>query len=94
MKSGSKIMTRRLKGIVISNKMARTVVVRIDRLTKHLKYLKYYKTSRKFKADDPKSEYRVGDEVMIEETRPISKDKRWRVAKLIKRKEIEEMAEG
>lgn len=80
---------RKLKGTIVSNKMAKTVVVKIDRLTKHPKYLKYYKSSQKFKAHDEKNEYKVGDVVMIEETRPMSKDKRWRVAKLVKRKEAE-----
>lgn len=65
--------------------MKKTVVVKIDRLKKHPKYLKYYRISSKFKAHDEKGEYKTGDSVIIEETRPLSKEKRWRVAELVKR---------
>jgi small subunit ribosomal protein S17 len=75
---------RRHKGVVISDKMPKTVVVRVDRLKKHPKYLKYYRSRRKFKAHDEEGEYKVGDKVVIEETRPISRDKRWRAAGLVK----------
>ncbi len=76
---------RKLKGVVTSNKMIKTVVVRIDRLKKHPKYQKYFRVSEKFKAHDENGDFKVGDEVMIQETRPISKDKRWKVIELIKR---------
>jgi len=82
---------RRLKGIIVSDKMNKTVVVKVDRLRKHPKYLKYYKVSRKFKAHDERNDYKAGDEVIIEETRPLSKDKRWRVVELVKRPEGEEV---
>ena len=81
---------RKLKGVVVSNKMTKTVVVRVDRLKKHPKYNKYYRVSKKIKAHDEKSEYKAGDEVMIGETKPMSKDKKWRVVELIKRPEVEE----
>ncbi len=68
-----------LKGIVVSDRMQKTVVVSVTRLTKHPKYKKYYKVTKKFKAHDEKGEYHAGDKVMIQETKPISKDKRWRV---------------
>ena len=71
--------SRRLKGIVVSDKMAKTVVVSIVRLKKHPKYKKYFKVTRKFKAHDENNEYHTGDRVLIEETRPLSKDKRWRI---------------
>lgn len=80
---------RKLKGIITSAKMKNTVVVRVDRLKKHRNYLKYFLVSKKFKAHDDKSEYKEGDMVIIEETRPISKDKRWRVIELVKRNEQE-----
>ena len=80
---------RKLKGTIVSNKMHKTVVVRVDRLKKHPKYQKYYRTSQKFKAHDEKGEYRVGDEVLIEETRPLSKEKRWIVIGLVRRIEPE-----
>ena len=78
---------RKLKGVVTSNKMQKTVVVRVDHLEKHPKYLKYYRVSRKFKAHDEKGEYQVGDTVIIQEERPISKDKKWGVVELVKRAE-------
>ncbi|MEK7203569.1 MAG: 30S ribosomal protein S17 [Patescibacteria group bacterium] len=73
------IRKRRLKGIVVSDKMTKTVVVSIVRLKKHPKYKKYFKVTKKFKAHDENNEYHVGDRVLIEETKPMSKDKRWRV---------------
>lgn len=75
---------RKLQGTVVSNKMQKTVVVRVNRLKKHPKYQKYYRVSKKFKVHDEKGEYQTGDRVVIEETRPVSKEKRWRVIKLVK----------
>lgn len=76
---------RRLTGTIVSNKMTKTVVVEVGRLKKHPKYLKYYKTSNRFKAHvDDAASYRVGDTVLIEETRPLSKDKRWKVVEVLK----------
>ncbi|MEK7537121.1 MAG: 30S ribosomal protein S17 [Patescibacteria group bacterium] len=70
---------RQLKGIVVSDKMQKTIVVSVVRLKKHPKYKKYFKVTRKFKAHDENNEYHVADKVVIEETRPLSKDKKWRV---------------
>ena len=70
---------RVLQGTIVSDKMAKTVVVKVERVKMHSKYRKQYKTSRNYKAHDEKGEYRVGDKVRIEEVRPLSKDKRWRV---------------
>ena len=61
--------------------MAKTRVVEVSRLKKHPRYKKYVKTTSRFKAHDEKNEYKVGDKVVIEETRPMSKDKRWRITK-------------
>lgn len=72
-------MKRTLQGTIVSDKMDKTRVVEISRLKKHPVYKKYYKTTRKFKAHDEKNEYKTGDKVLIEETRPLSKDKRWRI---------------
>mgnify|MGYP001560086573 CR=1 FL=1 len=83
---------RRLKGTVISNKSAKTAVVRIDRLVKHPKYGKYYRMSKKCKAHDPEGESKAGDIVIIEESRPISKDKRWRIVERVSR--APKVAEG
>lgn len=72
-------MHRRLQGTVVSDKMSKTVVVQVVRMKMHSKYKKRYVVSKKYKAHDEKGEYHVGDQVMIEECRPLSKDKRWRV---------------
>ncbi|MBI2626657.1 MAG: 30S ribosomal protein S17 [Parcubacteria group bacterium] len=71
---------RKLKGVIVSDKMQKTVVVSITRLKKHPKYKKFYKITNRFKAHDEKNEYKVGERVIIQETRPISKEKHWRVA--------------
>jgi small subunit ribosomal protein S17 len=70
---------RKLKGIIVSDKMQKTKVVKVERLKKHPRYEKYYKVSKKFKAHDENNEYRVGDKVILEETRPLSKEKRWKI---------------
>ncbi len=74
---------KRLKGIVVSDKMDKTRVVLVERLKKHPLYRKYYKYSKRFKAHDEKNQYKVGDRVIIEETRPLSREKRWRIIKKI-----------
>ena len=68
-----------LKGTVVSDKMDKTVVVSVSRFVKHPKYLKYLKVAKKFKAHDEENTYKTGDKVLIEETRPISKDKTFKV---------------
>lgn len=70
---------RRLIGTVVSDKMQKTVVIEIERKKIHPVYKKAYRVSRRFKVHDPKKEYKVGDTVLIEETRPLSRQKRWRV---------------
>jgi len=72
---------RELKGIVVSDKMNKVVVVRVDRLKKHSRYLKYYRVSHRFKARDEKGEYKVGDKVVIQSSRPLSKEVRWMVTR-------------
>lgn len=70
---------RRLQGVVTSDKMTKTVVVEVERVKVHPKYKKRYRVNKKYKAHDEKDQAHVGDKVIIEETRPLSKDKRWRV---------------
>jgi small subunit ribosomal protein S17 len=70
---------KRLKGKVISTKMKKTVVVEVERIKAHPKYKRRYKVHKKYKAHDEKEECKVGDIVIIEECRPISKEKKWRV---------------
>ena len=74
-----KKITRKLTGTVISDKMQKTRVVAVTSLKKHPKYLKYYKSTSRFKAHDENNEYHTGDKVFIEETRPLSKEKRWTI---------------
>jgi small subunit ribosomal protein S17 len=74
---------RRLIGQVVSDKMSKTVVVKVDRFKKYPKYKARFLFSKKHKAHDEKEEYKTGDRVVIEETRPLSKDKRWRVIKKV-----------
>lgn len=69
---------RILKGVVVSDKMQKTVVVAVTRLKKHAKYQKYYKVTTRFKAHDERG-HKVGDKVMIQETKPMSKDKYFKV---------------
>ena len=68
---------RLLQGMIVSYKMDKTVVVEILRLKKHAKYKKYFKVTKKFKAHNPENQYHTGDKVVIGETRPMSKEKRW-----------------
>ncbi|HEY4499755.1 MAG TPA: 30S ribosomal protein S17 [Candidatus Paceibacterota bacterium] len=74
---------RRIEGVVVSDKMKKTVVVSVERLKFNNKYRTYYKATTRFKAHDENNEYHPGDKVIIEETRPISKDKCWRVIKKV-----------
>lgn len=68
---------RKLEGTVVSNKMKKTVVVTVTFSKLHSKYRKYFKVTKRFKAHDENNEYQVGDKVTIQETRPLSKEKRW-----------------
>ena len=75
----SKKIIRNLKGVVVSDKMDKTIVVKVERFKKHPKYKKRFKQDKKYKVDDQNNEYKVGDHVIIEETIPLSKGKRWKV---------------
>lgn len=70
---------RTLSGVVVSDKMEKTVVVSVSRYVKHPKYGKYYNVTKKYKAHDENNKYKTGDKVEIVETRPISKDKKFKV---------------
>lgn len=71
---------KQLKGIVVSDKADKTVTVLVNRFVKHPKYKKFMKISKKYKAHDGTNKYSVGDKVVIEESKPISKDKHFKVA--------------
>ena len=82
-------MTRNLRktriGVVSSNKMEKTCTVKIERRLKHPIYGKFVKSTKKFKAHDEKNETDIGDLVKIMETKPLSKNKRWRVIEIIEK---------
>ncbi len=75
-----------LTGKIISNKMQKTVVVRVESLKEHPKYKKRYRLHKNYKAHNEKQECKVGDRVIIQECRPISKDKKWEVVKILSTK--------
>ena len=80
--------TRQQKiGRVTSDKMQKTIVVAVESLKQHRVYKRTYKFTTKFKAHDEQNEARIGDIVRIEETRPLSKEKRWRLVEILKRAE-------
>lgn len=74
---------KRLQGIVVSDKMQKTVVVEVERIKEHPKYKRRFKLHERYKAHDEKGEFHVGDTVVIEEVTPISKDKCWQVVEKI-----------
>ncbi len=76
---------KKMVGVVVSDKMQKTVTVVVEGLTKHPAYGKYIVRSEKYKAHDEENLCSVGDKVLIEETRPLSRDKRWRVKEILQR---------
>ncbi len=78
-------MKRQIVGTVVSNGMNKTVIIVTDRLVKHQIYKKYVKKRTKFAAHDESNRCNVGDKVLISESRPISKTKRWRVSDIVKK---------
>ncbi len=73
------IKKQKLVGMVVSDKIDKTVVVKVDERKRHPKYKKAYTVSKKFKAHDEKNEYHIGDRVVIESIRPMSKEKKFKV---------------
>ncbi|MBN1931144.1 MAG: 30S ribosomal protein S17 [Desulfobacterales bacterium] len=78
-------MKRQLVGTVVSNKMDKTVVVLVERLVKHKLYQKYIRRRAKFSAHDEINSCQIGDKVLIGESRPLSRTKKWRVSEIIKK---------
>ena len=76
---------RQVIGTIVSNKMDKTVVVQVERLVKHPSYKKYIRQRNNFKAHDTENACQIGDRVMITESRPLSKTKRWRVSHIIEK---------
>jgi small subunit ribosomal protein S17 len=79
---------RKMIGIVVKDKMDKTVVVEVEKTTRHSKYHKYLKVKRTWKAHDEENKARVGDTVLLVETRPLSKEKRWLVQEIIKKEAL------
>jgi small subunit ribosomal protein S17 len=73
------------EGVVVSDAMQKTRVVRIERVFRHPRYQRVVRISKKLKAHDEANESHVGDRVLIEETRPLSKEKRWRIRSILVR---------
>jgi small subunit ribosomal protein S17 len=76
---------RKLVGVVVSNKMQKTIVVQVDRMVKHPLYKKYLKRRSKFYTHDHENQCNIGDTVLIMECRPLSKQKRWRLVEILKK---------
>lgn len=74
-----------LTGTIVSNAMEKTVVVRVERTTRHPLYGKVIRTHKRYQAHDENNEYQVGDEVLIRESRPMSKRKRWVVVETLEK---------
>lgn len=73
------VIKKSFDGVVVSDKMDKTIVVKVDRVKQDPKYGKRFTVSKKYKVHDEKNQFKIGDKVMFIECRPISKDKRWRV---------------
>jgi small subunit ribosomal protein S17 len=78
-------MRRQLIGVVVSDKMEKTITVKVERLVKHRLYQKYIKRRVQFAAHDENNSCKIGDKVMITESRPLSKTKRWRVSQIVEK---------
>lgn len=76
-------LTRQREGIVTTNRMDKTVVVALERIVLHPRYKKYLRRRTKVKAHDERNECQVGDRVLISESRPLSREKRWRVSRIL-----------
>ncbi|MCD4705640.1 30S ribosomal protein S17 [bacterium] len=75
----NKTIKRIFNGVVMSDKMEKTIVVKVDRTKVHPKYKKRYIISKRYKVHDEKNKFKIGDKVAFIECRPLSKDKRWKV---------------
>ncbi len=89
-----KVNNKKLEGRVISDKMQKTIVVEVERFKQHPRYKKTMKIRARFKAHDENNEAKKGDFVLIEECRPLSKDKRWKLLSILKKAETEKVDES
>lgn len=81
-------LVKERSGVVISNRMDKTVVVSVERTVLHPKYKKYLRRRSNVKAHDQSNQCQIGDRVLIVECRPLSRDKRWRVSKIVEHAKI------
>ncbi|MFN8625657.1 MAG: 30S ribosomal protein S17 [Candidatus Binatia bacterium] len=85
MEAGNRGKAKSREGMVVSNKMDKTVVVLVERLVQHAKYKKHQRRRKKLKAHDEQNRCGIGDRVLIGETRPLSRDKRWAVRAILEK---------
>jgi len=83
-------LRKKKTGIVTSDKMQKTIVVKVETVKRHPLYSKVIRRHSLFKVHDEKNEAKIGDKVLIMETKPLSKDKRWRMVKIIEKAKIKE----
>lgn len=83
---------RTMTGVVVSDKMQKTVVVAVESVRRHPLYGRTVRRTRRYKAHDPAGQAHAGDRVVIAEARPMSRDKRWRVAQVLRKGEVPEQA--
>ena len=81
----NKAAPRQRQGIVLKDRMDKTVVVEVQRRFRHPKYLKFLKRRDRYQAHDPDNSCHVGDQVILEQTRPMSRTKRWRIKEIVQR---------
>ena len=91
--NGRRGLRKERAGFVVSDRMHKTVVVSVERIVMHPKYKKYLRRRTRVKAHDARNESRVGDRVLIVECRPLSRDKRWRVSRILERAKTTETDE-
>ena len=88
MESKQESNKRKMVGIVVKDKMHKSIVVEVEKFLKHPKYHKFIKRKMRYKAHDESNACKIGDEVLIMEVRPVSKDKRWLVKEIVKKEEL------
>ena len=86
--SGERGLRKLREGVVVGDKMAKTIVVAVDRQVQHRKYKKFMRARKTYKVHDEQNECKIGDRVRIEETRPLSRDKRWRLATVLEKAKV------
>ncbi len=79
---------KKIVGVVVSDRMDKTVVVEVEKISKHRQYKKYVRTKKRYKAHDEENRCKAGDRVLILETKPLSKEKRWVVKEIVKQRSL------